>query len=221
MSEDVDACTLAGTAIVANAMTADRARAGHDESSGRAGRASHDVHAGHAAAAQRIGLLFDRHHERLYRLARRMLADAEEARDLLQDVFLRAASAPARLPAADDECAAWLVRCMVNACRDRRRRRVVRDRAAAALAAAARAASAARERRSADDGVVARATVDAALAGMPARRRAVIVLHELEERGVDEIAALLGIARVTVRWHLAAGRRELRARLGAGEERNR
>ena len=55
-----------------------------------------------------------------------------------------------------------------------------------------------------------RQAVAAALARLPARRRAVVVLHELEERDVPEIARLLGLARPTVRWHLAAARRELR-----------
>ena len=38
-----------------------------------------------------------------------------------------------------------------------------------------------------------------------------LVLHELEGHDITEIAQLLGIAVVTVRWHLAAARRALRA----------
>ena len=41
--------------------------------------------------AERLGLLFDTHYRRLYNLARRMTRSADEARDAVQDTFLRAA----------------------------------------------------------------------------------------------------------------------------------
>ncbi len=47
-------------------------------------------------------------------------------------------------------------------------------------------------------------------------RRAVVVLSELEGLDTHRVAQLLGVAVVTVRWHLAAGRRELGARLLPG-----
>jgi RNA polymerase sigma-70 factor (ECF subfamily) len=60
-----------------------------------------------------------------------------------------------------------------------------------------------------EEAAVARAPVRAALARLAPRRRAVIVLHELEGMPAREVARLLGIAEVTVRWHLLAARREL------------
>lgn len=163
--------------------------------------------------ADRLGRLFDLHHRRLHALARRLVFDGEEARDLLQEAFLRAAARPASLPADDGECAAWLARVVVNLCRDRGRRLRVRAAAQAALS-----------RDSAliegpEDALVARATIEAALADLSPRRRAVIVLHEIEGEEIGAIARLLGIGAVTVRWHLHAGRRALRQRLlPAGEE---
>ena len=35
-------------------------------------------------AVERVGLLFDTHHQRLYRLARRLSRSADDARDLVQ-----------------------------------------------------------------------------------------------------------------------------------------
>jgi len=57
----------------------------------------------------RIGDLFDRHQHRLLCLARRLLSDPEEARDLVQGTFLRAARKPQSLPAEDGGAEAWLV----------------------------------------------------------------------------------------------------------------
>jgi len=57
---------------------------------------------------------------------------------------------------------------------------------------------------------VARVVVRQALARLSPRRRAVIVLHELEGRTAAEIGQLLGLTPVTVRWHLHAARRDLK-----------
>lgn len=151
----------------------------------------------------RLAALFDAHHLRLYRLARRMSGDAEEARDLVQQAFLQAARHAHSLPAGEPGGEAWLVRTVVNLCRDRRRRLRVRQAVAGTLPPAAPSSSP--EARA-----VARATVQAALAHLSPRRRAVVVLHELEGKAAVEIARLLGVTAVTVRWHLAAGRKALK-----------
>jgi len=155
------------------------------------------------APPERLARLFDLHHERLFRLACRLSPDTEEARDLVQETFLRAARRPEAVPAGEPAGEAWLVRVLVNLCRDRFRRLAVRARARQDLG---------REPGRSphpEPAAVARAAVQAALARLSPRRRAVIVLHELEEVPVERVAHLLGIAQVTVRWHLAAARKEL------------
>jgi RNA polymerase sigma-70 factor (ECF subfamily) len=154
----------------------------------------------------RLARLFDAHHERLYRLARRLAADAEEARDLVQETFLRAARRPTSVPGGEPGGEAWLVRVLVNLCRDRFRRREVRDQGRPFLPRPA-------AQPSPEAAAVARASVSAALAELPARRRAVVVLAELEGLSSAAIARLLRVAQVTVRWHLSAGRKELAQRL--------
>ena len=57
--------------------------------------------------------------------------------------------------------------------------------------------------------LVARATVWKALQDLSPRRRAAIVLYELEGVTIRDIARLLGVSAVTVRWHLSRGRHEL------------
>jgi RNA polymerase sigma-70 factor (ECF subfamily) len=53
-----------------------------------------------------------------------------------------------------------------------------------------------------------------ALLTLPSRQRASIALHYFDDRPVSEIAMLLGCGEVTVRTHLARGRKALAERLG-------
>ena len=153
--------------------------------------------------ADRVAELFDRLHDSLYRLARRLSRDPEEARDLVQEAFLRAAREPANIPAGDGDEEAWLTRVLVNLCRDRHRRLAVRRRAPLH--------DVLNPPRSADpeNRAVARDAVQFALQRLPPRRRAVLVLCDLEERTTAEVARRLGLAKVTVRWHLAAARKDV------------
>lgn len=48
-----------------------------------------------------------------------------------------------------------------------------------------------------------------ALDALSPRRRAVLVMHELEGLATPAIASLLGMSAITVRWHLSKGKRDL------------
>ena len=157
-----------------------------------------------SAWTETVGRLFDTHHARLHALALRLTWGADEARDLVQDCFLRAI-VRGRVPEDEDGAERWLVRILVNLCKDRSRRAAVRR--AAAVPDGASTATAA------SDPAVDVAVRDAVLA-LPVRQRAVVVLHEIEGRTLEEIAGLLGIAAVTARWHLHAARKKLREELG-------
>gem|GEM_PF-1341728 len=159
-----------------------------------------------AGSGERLARLFDGQQQRLFRLAVRLASDREEARDLVQETFLRAARSPGSVPGGDSGGEAWLVRTLVNLCRDRWRRMAVRERERSFLKAAETPDI---PPEATEAAAVARATVHAALARLSPRRRAVIVLHELEGQAVRDVARLLGVAAVTVRWHLLAARREL------------
>jgi RNA polymerase sigma-70 factor (ECF subfamily) len=156
--------------------------------------------------AERLGALFDRHHPRLYRLARRLCQGNDDASDVVQETFLRAARAPASVPDGMPHEEAWLVRVLVNICRDRWRKRASRTRLDPR-------GDAVRPLQSADPeaALIARSLVWRALDALPPRRRAMLVMYELEGATVPAIARLLGVSPVTVRWHLARGRREMAA----------
>jgi|SRR5712671_6171833 len=158
------------------------------------------------SSADRLGAMFDAHHQRLFRLARRLSPGPEEARDLVQETFLRAARAVASIPAGPVESVeAWLVRVLVNIKRDEWRREAAKKRIdPEGEAHAARAESSDHEAA-----FIAKTTVWRALEQLPPRRRAIIVMYELEGATIAAIANLLGVNAVTVRWHLSKGRREL------------
>src|SRR4051812_15677097 len=79
-----------------------------------------------AAGATQLSLLFERHADRLYRVARRLVSSTDDAWDLVQDTFLKAArsSRPALREPIDEE--AWLVRILVNIRRDQWRKAKLR-----------------------------------------------------------------------------------------------
>ena len=72
--------------------------------------------------------LFEAHADRLYRLARRLAANADDTLDLVQETFLKAARSPESVPHGFRVEEAWLVRILVNIQRDRWRKERVRRR---------------------------------------------------------------------------------------------
>jgi RNA polymerase sigma-70 factor, ECF subfamily len=152
--------------------------------------------------SDRVAALFDAHHKRIYGLARRLTSSADEALDLVQETFLRAVRSAKSVPYGAEREEAWLVRVLVNLRRDQWRKAAVQKR---------HDDSTSQPETQGDHAaaVIARATVWRALDMLPPRRRAVIVMRELEGLDVRVIAAQLGISAITVRWHLSAGRRQL------------
>jgi RNA polymerase sigma-70 factor (ECF subfamily) len=152
----------------------------------------------------RLSALFDAHEPRLYRLARR-LTSADQAHDLVQDTFFKAAKSWRSVPAGLASEEAWLVRVLVNIRRDQWRRTAVRHRAAGMLRAEPPVYP-----PSLESTLIAKRAVWAALDLLHPRRRAIVVMHELEGMTYPAIAACLGITTMTVRWHLSMARRELK-----------
>jgi RNA polymerase sigma factor (sigma-70 family) len=168
---------------------------------------------------ERLASLFDAHHERLYRLARRLAPGTDDALDLVQETFLKAARFPKSIPVGTANEEAWLVRVLINIRRDQWRKTSVRDRHDKTRLVGSLLAS---EGRGPEAALIAKSAVWQALNVLPPRRRAIVVMYELEGLAIPAIAALLGISAITVRWHLSMGRRdlarELKAYMGDGNE---
>jgi RNA polymerase sigma-70 factor (ECF subfamily) len=146
-------------------------------------------------------------------IARRLLQNPEDADDLVQDAFLRALE---RIGTFDlsRSFEPWFTRILVNLGRDFHRKQQVRRTEAhdpETLPGGAR-----------PDTEVERAELRGSLAraleALPDRQRLIVTLFEIDGRSTEEIAGMLNVSQVTIRWHLHQARRTLRAALkGWGE----
>ncbi len=178
--------------------------------------------AGEAAAFDR--LVQERSGE-VYALLYRLTEDAEEARDLTQETFLRAFQHINRFR-GDADLKTWIYRIAINQARNRwrwwrRRRRdatvsldSVDDQHAEPLGARLRDGTGldpeqetlARERERA---------IMTALRSLSRSYRETVILRDIEGLSYEEIAAALEISIGTVKSRLARGRDELRRKLGS------
>jgi len=143
--------------------------------------------------------------ERVMGLAWRLLGGREDARDAAQEVYLRVFRHLGRFRAGHD-FHGWLYRITVNVCRDaarRRRRAPVVDGPAP------------------DPGQPPRAEEELlgserwnrlleALAALPSRERAALVLRDLEGLTSEQVARVLGSRPATVRGQIASARTRIR-----------
>jgi RNA polymerase sigma-70 factor (ECF subfamily) len=152
------------------------------------------------------------HHAEIYRYLRRVTFRSAEAEDLSQETFLRAFRAYRGLP-PDANVRAWLFAIATNLFRNSLR--------------------AAKRRRAAHDTVrgkgrendgegpegealfnEARATVEAVIAGLPAKQRAAFVMRKVHELPYEEIAKGLDCSVDSARAHVFQAFRKIRTSLG-------
>lgn len=161
--------------------------------------------------------LFRRHHRRVLAMCARMLGDAAEVEDAVQQTFLEAWKSLGRFEGRS-RFTTWITRVAIHTCfstRRRLRRLLTRDTsvedraivpawAEAPVAADEVAGRHARERAVAE-----------VLGRLSPRKRAVFVLADLEGHTSTEIAEILEIPDATVRTRLYHARRELAAAVRA------
>ena len=155
--------------------------------------------------------LYRLHAGRLYNLVFRMAGSAEEAEDLLQDVFVHAHRKLGSFR-GDSSLGTWLYRLAVNQCLDFLRGKQNRmtkvtgsldDDGAAEPAAALPAVPTA----------ISRIDLERAIARLPAGCRAAFVLHDVEGFEHNEVARLLGVSEGTSKSQVHKARTKLRAML--------
>lgn len=162
-----------------------------------------------------LGPLMERHHRRVYRVAMGYLRDADLALDVVQETFVKAYQNAARWDRRA-EVAPWLMRIAVNQSIDQYRRNRRRYAAEEPIPEGDHSAELAVGDAAPDRRVFGReigARIEAALAGLPARQRAVFVLRHCEEMALEEIAESLDMNLGTVKSALHRAVRALRVRL--------
>jgi RNA polymerase sigma-70 factor (ECF subfamily) len=160
-----------------------------------------------------FGVLVERYAAVARRVARAVLGHAEDADDAAQDAML---SALVKLDQYDPRrpFGPWLLRIVANAATDRRRRRTVRHAQALdpGITAGGPRPDTTAERRALSE------RLRQALAELPERRRAAVVLFDVEGYSHAEIARILGIPEGTVRSEVFHARRRLRVLLADWKE---
>lgn len=152
--------------------------------------------------------LVERHQDRLWAVALRVMGSPDDAADALQDAYVAAFRRAATFR-GDSLVTTWLHRVVVNACLDRLRRAKVRaadplpddlDRVGELSVEPERDVLEEQERRDA---------VSEALATLNPDQRAALVLVDMQGYPVDEAALVLGCAPGTVKSRCARGRARL------------
>jgi RNA polymerase sigma-70 factor (ECF subfamily) len=168
-------------------------------------------------AKARDGGAFDelmlRHQRKVLGTALKMLGNMEDARDATQEAFLKVYKYLDSYNSAES-FAAWLYRIVINVCFDVRRKRPVAGQVISYESEAERGAV---------DGLAAgcdletraiqsqqRELVEKALATLPPKERAAIVLRDLEDLSTEEVARILGSSPSTVRAQISSGRTKIK-----------
>jgi RNA polymerase sigma-70 factor (ECF subfamily) len=153
--------------------------------------------------------IYRQHAPRLYSLAHRMLGNAADAEDAVQDTFLVVHK---RLDSFRGEAAlgTWLYRLAVNQCLDRLRSRAGRD---AQATDSLDEPETTWQPSSRADRPVERMDLKRAIGKLPEGSRSVFVLHDVEGLEHREIGKLLGISEGTSKSQLHKARLRLREML--------
>jgi len=161
--------------------------------------------------------LIDAYSPRLLACARSFLPDLDEARDVVQDVWVRAYERR-RSYSGSGSLLAWLLTMCRNASVSAIRSGTVRKRAKGTLgvARAVRPAAAADPSTDAQRAEV-RELVYGAVADLPERQRAVVTLRILEGKTTAQTAEALGIAPGTVKATLHHALRNLASTFGESD----
>ncbi|MFL5447221.1 MAG: RNA polymerase sigma factor [Gemmatimonadales bacterium] len=153
-------------------------------------------------------LLVRRHLPRARLIAKRLMQNPDDADDLVQDAFLRALE---RIGTFDPSRAfePWFTRLLINLGRDQQRKQTVRRTESHDPEAIPGGTRPDWEAERSE----LRSSLSQALESLPDRQRLIVTLFEIDGRSTEEIAGMLNVSQVTIRWHLHQARRTLREAL--------
>lgn len=163
-------------------------------------------------------LLMRRHNQRLYRAARAILGNDDEAEDVMQDAYVRAYANFGQF-AGRASFATWLTKICVHEALARVRRRGRFEPLDVEEAETMLPLQSPSNLEQQTANLELRAVLEAAVAGLRESYRTVFMLRDVEELSTAETAEILDIPEQTVKTRLhrarALLRRHIRARVGA------
>jgi len=157
-----------------------------------------------------FGELVQRTHADTYALARRLVSNDDDALDVVQDAYLRAYRSLSKFR-GDAQFTTWMYRITANCASTylgRRRRHQHGDLGEIAEVADPRPEN---DPAAAADSSTLRDRLEEAVAALPPRLRAVVVLRDIYDMSHSEIAEELGISESAAKVRLHRARRRLRA----------
>lgn len=161
---------------------------------------------GDEAAFETMMMLTERH---VARIAWRILGDADDVKDAMQETYLRVFRHLRRYD-EHQSLLGWLTKITVNVCRDqlrRRRRLSIFDSLDDTAHEDQRGVPADLELARRDDVALLRRAIDS----LAPKERLALILRDVEELSTEEVAAALGNTTATVRVQLSRARAKLRA----------
>jgi RNA polymerase sigma-70 factor, ECF subfamily len=158
--------------------------------------------------ADAFDILVRRYLGRARVVARRLMQDPDDADDLVQDAFLRALDRIATFDVAR-AFEPWFTRLLVNLGLDQRRKQKVRRTERHDPEIFAGGVSPEQEVERAE----LKESLGKALEGLSGRQRLIVTLFEIDGHSTEEVADMLQVSQVTIRWHLHQARRTLRETL--------
>jgi RNA polymerase sigma-70 factor, ECF subfamily len=162
--------------------------------------------------------LYDRHSSTLYALLLRILANPDDAQEVLQETFVKAWTNAKMFDAVRGSDVAWLISIARSRGIDRLRSRKIRgDREDDAGRELSTGVGFVEKRTGADDAIESeeRMAVRGALAELPEPQRVALALAYFEGLSQSEISAKLGEPLGTIKTRMQLGMKKLRERLKA------
>jgi RNA polymerase sigma-70 factor (ECF subfamily) len=155
--------------------------------------------------------------QKVMTLSWRMLGNEADARDASQEVFLRIYKYLGRFKQEQDFFA-WVYQITVNVCRDfakKRQRHIAQFPALASMDTGRDKTDfeVPADQQGADEALIAaqqREMIAGAMATLPAKERAAIVLRDIEGHTTDEVARILKSSSTTVRSQISSARRKIK-----------
>ncbi|HET7706382.1 MAG TPA: RNA polymerase sigma factor [Thermoanaerobaculia bacterium] len=160
---------------------------------------------GDEAAFEKMMILTEQH---VARIAWRILGDADEVRDAMQETYLRVFRHIRRYDETQN-LLGWLTKITVNVCRDQLRRRRLRSifhPLSDSMDVRSNDVPADIDLSRRDDAAILRRAIDT----LAPKERLAVILHDVEEMSATDVAAALGNTVATVRVQLSRARAKLR-----------